>query len=443
MKKSVDIRAKASSANSALFRVLVSSIGCLLMTSFLINVLYHSRLPSPQSDLSQLISRESSYVQHLNKTLWSGTNKAQQVEKRNKKGQILHHSITAIKQEDLRGVGDDATIPKRESDQANRDMGQARQGREELLAILKDAGVEDIDVASVLKLPLWSEVQALYGDGPVVYGLDTCEDFRANIPREDASIGTAGLFNTGTNPFNMYLEGNCIMPENEHDHHGGMRWQVPWGKHMLASRKWNNTAGHDHKVNKSNVLPVVLIRDPYSWMQSMCKHPYATSWSKNVSRHCPNLVPTPEDRAEFSELGTNESIPVRINYPNKPADYPSLAHFWSDWYQQYLQAEYPRLLIRFEDLIFHQKSLLSIVCACAGAIPKQDTFSYVVDAGKWGSAHKGSSNMISAMVKYGSNKKRLSGLTNEDLSYAQEHLSAHLMTLFQYAQPPEGGAALS
>ena len=44
---------------------------------------------------------------------------------------------------------------------------------------------------------------------------------------------------------------------------------IQWGKHTLASRRMTNTAGHDHKVNKTNVMPVVLVRDPYSWMQSM------------------------------------------------------------------------------------------------------------------------------------------------------------------------------
>ena len=41
---------------------------------------------------------------------------------------------------------------------------------------------------------------------------------------------TTGMFNTGTNPFGMYIEANCKMPYNKHDSHGGTRWQVPWGK---------------------------------------------------------------------------------------------------------------------------------------------------------------------------------------------------------------------
>jgi hypothetical protein len=41
----------------------------------------------------------------------------------------------------------------------------------------------------------------------------------------------------------------------------------------VAKRKWTNTVSNDKKVNKTTVMPVVAIRDPYSWMQvreAMC-----------------------------------------------------------------------------------------------------------------------------------------------------------------------------
>jgi hypothetical protein len=121
------------------------------------------------------------------------------VEKIDKKGNVLHRSITQIKKEDLVGIGDDKVL---NADTAGTDLSleEVRKGREELLAILEDAGVEDIDAASIAKLPTWSQVVKLYGDKPVVYGLETCERFRNTIPKDDASVGTAGLFNTGTNP---------------------------------------------------------------------------------------------------------------------------------------------------------------------------------------------------------------------------------------------------
>ena len=187
------------------------------------------------------------------KSLFKAT--AKQVEKRDMKGGVVFKSITSVKKEDLKGLVDN--LPENIESISYE---EAIKGREKLVDILHDAGVEDMDIASIMSLPMWETVQRLYGDGPVLVGLDTCERFRETIPVNDASIGIAGMFNTGTNPFNMYLEANCIMPQNKREAHGGMRWQVPWGKHTPVSRKWSHTAGHEGKVNKTNVLPVVSER---------------------------------------------------------------------------------------------------------------------------------------------------------------------------------------
>jgi hypothetical protein len=42
----------------------------------------------------------------------------------------------------------------------------------------------------------------------------------------------------------------------------------PWGKHSAAKYKWNKTNFNNHE-SKQHVLPVVLVRDPFRWMQSM------------------------------------------------------------------------------------------------------------------------------------------------------------------------------
>jgi len=360
------------------------------------------------------------------KSLFKSTSK--QIEKKDKKGNVVHKQITSVKKEDLAElVGD---LPE------NLDSityEQAIEGREKLVEILHDAGVEDMDVATVLSLPKWSAVTKLYGEGPVIVGLETCETFRKTIPLDDASIGTAGMFNTGTNPFAMYLEHNCIMPHNTNDKHGGMRWQVPWGKHTLASRKWTNTAGNDSKVNKTNVLPVAIVRDPYSWMQSTCKHPYAAKWPHTKDR-CPNLVPTDEEK-KVHNIHT-PTVEVKVNY-NPPANFDSLAHYWTEWYREYLSADYPRLIVRFEDLQFHAKEMVDLVCQCAGAVSKNDgDFTYIVDSGKWGAGHQGKqTNLISAMIKYGTDKNRFSGMTKEDLELAATVLDPELMKLFQYEIP--------
>jgi hypothetical protein len=50
--------------------------------------------------------------------------------------------------------------------------------------------------------------------------------------------------------------------------------------------------------------------------------------------------------------------------------------------------------------------------------------------------HKGNqTNLISAMIKYGTDKKRFVGMTKEDLEYANSELDLELMQLFQYEIP--------
>lgn len=211
---------------------------------------------------------------------------------------------------------------------------------------------------------------------------------------------------------------------------------------MVAKRKWTNTVSNDKKVNKTTVMPVVAIRDPYSWMQSMCRHPYATKWH-HTKKHCPNLVPNEDDRDLFPFL--ENEIPVRINYPEPAEHWDNLADLWSDWYGQYFHADYPRLIVRFEDLLFNVKEMVNTVCECVGGEPRQEggNFAYVVDSGKFGKGHpegKGGqtkhTNMISAMAKYGTDKYRYVGMTDEDLTRAYESLDAEMMMTFKYAIPP-------
>jgi hypothetical protein len=180
-------------------------------------------------------SRHMTSKEFLKKSIFNKEAHHEQVVKKDKKGNILHNAIHAVKKEDLEGLH--IKLP---DNWESMTMEQAVKGREPLVDILHDAGVDEIDVAAVLSLPKWETVTKLYGsEGPVVIGLETCEQFQKTIPLDEASIGIAGMFNTGTNPLNMYLEENCIMPNIKHERHGGMRFQVPWGKHVPASWKWN------------------------------------------------------------------------------------------------------------------------------------------------------------------------------------------------------------
>jgi hypothetical protein len=142
-------------------------------------------------------------------------------------------------------------------------------GKTELLTILKAAGMKNISTDTCARLPRWKDVARFYGAEPIVYGLDTCERYRALLSAEanngtavEPMVRVAGLYNTGTNALGHLLSYNV----KDLGHH--QNYDVPWNKHAPPEFKWEKTNLNNNE-SKAHVLPVVLIREPFWWMQSM------------------------------------------------------------------------------------------------------------------------------------------------------------------------------
>lgn len=187
------------------------------------------------------------------------------------------------------------------------------------------------------------QIVDLYGDKAVIVGKEDCAAFCARVPTAKRRLAVAGMFNTGTNLLDTQMQKNIrIMPGGT----GTSLWQVPWGKHRTADVKWSHTAATMEKIDKNDVLPVVIIRDPFSWLQSMCAHPYAASW-RHGSHHCPNLVASDSDRKHFRKFVKDQKniFPVTVKFDKQSQyHYTSLVHLWSEWYAQYLEVDYPILI---------------------------------------------------------------------------------------------------
>lgn len=56
-------------------------------------------------------------------------------------------------------------------------------------------------------------------------------------------------------------------------------YNLHWGKHVPPRTRWIEKYDPD---GIDAVLPVVLIRDPLYWMQSMCKTGYNAEWKKGL-----------------------------------------------------------------------------------------------------------------------------------------------------------------
>lgn len=194
----------------------------------------------------------------------------------------------------------------------------------------------------------------------------------------------------------------------------------------------HHEAENDH-LKHTNALPVVIIKDPYTWMTSMCRHPYSAEWQRDPT-HCPNLV---DYRAKANNTREEESKSVTIVYPKeapiRKAQYKSLVHLWNEYYEQYLlkSHDFPLVAIRFEDLLFHTKDVVTEVCHCAGG-SMESTFNYVTESAKEGGVHQGSSGLTTAMILYGNATKRREPYLQRDLTYSKETLSPQLMEIFNY-----------
>ena len=116
---------------------------------------------------------------------------------------------------------------------------------------------------SNITLPSWSSLQTLYGDldQPIIIGLETCAMYQQQVPPSQRYTAVAGMFNTGTNAMEFHLRTN--IPAVRHT------WQVPWGKHRMPFVRLSHVAPGMDQENQQQVLPIVMIRDPFHWMQSM------------------------------------------------------------------------------------------------------------------------------------------------------------------------------
>ncbi|GKY96175.1 hypothetical protein MPSEU_000577300 [Mayamaea pseudoterrestris] len=283
-------------------------------------------------------------------------------------------------------------------------------------------------------LPSRQQVVSLYGDKPVVLGLETCHAYRRLIGNEPPMPKLTALWNSGSTALSTLFLNNMLLYDK--------KWKVdratvPWGKHTPLYLKHRNTFPAKNPDNRDKILPVVLVRDPMRWMASMCRSSYGAKW-RMVGQRCPNLIPTD---AERQVLGWSDDVRTfAVDHSNLQArfryhtPYDSLADMWSTWYGDYLEAKFPRLFVRMEDMIFFPKQVMKIIGDCSG-MPIRERFHYVKEQGK----DKSSTDLVTAMIKYGTKDGRIpTNLTREEREYLRTALDPKLMQLLHYPQIPVG-----
>ena len=302
--------------------------------------------------------------------------------------------------------------------------------------ILKSANVE-VDYETAKQLPTWEDAISLYGEKPIIYGLETCEPYRQTVKPEDRMCGPAGTFNTGTNLLFQLMKANCDIKEAFHSKthsepmKNGMRWHAPWGKHNpIATYRLQHVAKFwGEGINQTAFFPVTMIKDPYTWMGSQCRHKYTTNWHHGEG-NCPNLI-----KKEIVNKDVPEEVIAR--YPNGFVYYDSLIDMWNKYYEEWEEQTFPHLTTRFEDLLFHGEEVTRIACDCIGGV-MHNKFRYIGDSAKENGMpiHKGANGLVKALIQYGDPNKRLEGMTDRDQLYANKALNAELMERYGYTYPP-------
>jgi hypothetical protein len=191
----------------------------------------------------------------------------------------------------------------------------------------------------------------------------------------------------------------------------------------------------------------------------MCGSPYSLQWQRNRS-HCPNLVE--EHLLIFpsaSRLGTKGSQ-VRITWGRAgifARTWASLVEMYNEWYMEYVENKIgvSRLVVRFEDLLFHTEYVVNEIRKCVGAtwihianVTENDTFEakplfqYAALPAKthpYFAKYKPPSSLISAMIKNGqdpSGKQRVGNMSPDDVEYAVSQFNEDLLRMFHYQIDP-------
>merc|ERR1712194_56538 len=251
------------------------------------------------------------------------------------------------------------------------------------------------------------------------------------------------------------------------------------GKHNPSSWRshhpfYNNNVSDKTIFDKLKVLPIVMIKDPVNWMSSMCRNSYGAQWRKN--KICPYLVADKNDIK--SKLSGFDGVRVNIKHRNDPkhssSNYLSLLHLWNTYYNDWLMTNmnanvgtvndnynmtgndgnikddnnddyFPRLIVRYEDLLYHTEEVIEKVCNCAvGKMfnknnnqddnKKKNQFISFSEASKvpWKIP---SNDLLSAAIRYGSLDSRNDVLTNDNKEYAIRMIDRILIQKFHYLMP--------
>lgn len=236
---------------------------------------------------------------------------------------------------------------------------------------------------------------------------------------------------------------------------------MPWGKHNPLDFRGKHFAQMFERVAIDDVLPIVVVKDPrggrvperapskrdpvrcYScraesspppffrrltWMKSMCRMQYAARFRHGQAQCCPHPV-----------ARTRTDVAFRKEFPER--NYSSLPALWAEWNDAYFRWDKPRLMVRYEDLLWQSKSTTKAICECVGGELSPD-FNPIALSAKGGAGHGyHETGKNAADAKYGNETLRYAHLVDADVDFVNEHAGPAALDRFHYGLSRERRAA--
>merc|ERR1711957_391636 len=142
----------------------------------------------------------------------------------------------------------------------------------------------------------------------------------------------------------------------------------------------------------------------------------------------------PADRFVSAAGMFNTGTHVIFNYLDKYCEIPdkefeSMLHMYNQWYQEWEEVAFPRLIVRYEDLLLHPEEVVDKVCSCAGGSWKEK---FTLSSEK---AKKNGDGLEGAQARYGNATKRTEGYTDADLKFAEKTIDQTMFNTYHYLLP--------
>lgn len=96
----------------------------------------------------------------------------------------------------------------------------------------------------------------------------------------------------------------------------------------------------------------------------------------------------------------------------------------------------------FDRCVYVLSQLTTELCECGGGVPREDRppgrdFVHISESAKLGTAAHGrhKTNLLGAIIRYGTFEHRLDGVTIHDLSAGKKYFDADILETFGYRHP--------